>query len=64
MTKAQKILLGIAGGLGAVAASPFLPAVAIPVLGGMTIKALLGLLAVGAGGAAYRADWLHGPKGE
>lgn len=62
MTTAQKVLFAIAGGLGALALSPALPAVAIPVLGGLTIKAIVGLAATFAGGVAVRVDAIHGPK--
>jgi thiamine monophosphate synthase len=57
MTKAQKILFAVAGGLGAVALSPFLPAVAI---GGASLKAILLLAATFAGGVAVKSDAIHG----
>lgn len=62
MTKAQKILLAIAGGLGAVALSPLLPSAGIAALGGLSIKALVGLAATFAGGVAIRTDAIHGPS--
>lgn len=62
MTRAQKILIAVAGGLGAVALSPLLPALPIAALGGLSIKVLVGLVATGLGGAAYRSDTIHGPK--
>lgn len=60
MTKAQKVLFAVAGGLGALAVSPLLPAAPIAALGGLTIKAIVGLVATFAGGVAVKADAIHG----